>query len=277
MINPKILIVDDLIENIKVIIRMLEQSHPQYRLYQANDARSAIKLTESIALDLIITDWDMPGLSGIDLIRELKENAKTAHIPVIVVTGIMLTPEDLEIAFSAGAHDYIQKPVHAVELCARAHSALTLASSHHEALEKKNLELVEKTLMLIKINEFNISFTEKMHKLMQLLDANPEAGEIVQLLMAELDVNIKQCNWQHFEIAFKNVHANFGKNLLSAFPALTPGEIRLCTLIKLGLNTKEMASLLYQSPESIKVSRSRLRKKLQLPNEANLENFFAAI
>lgn len=277
MFNPKILIVDDLIENIRLIIRMLEYAHPQYRLYQAGSGRAALVLAEEISFDLIITDWDMPGFSGIDLIRALKENPNSAHIPVIVVTGIMLTPEDLKIAFVAGAHDYIQKPVNQVELCARSHAALTLALSHQREIEKKNLELVEKTLMLTKINEFNIDFTGKLHKLQTLLSDHPEAKAQTDLLIEELDVNIKQNNWQHFEVAFENVHADFRKTLMARFPQLTPGEIRLCTLIKLGLNTKDMASLLYLSPESIKVSRSRLRKKLQLPNEANLQNFFDSV
>lgn len=277
MINPKILVVDDLIENIRLIIRMLEYTHPQYRLYQAANGRAALKLVDEVSFDLIITDWDMPGFTGIDMIRALKENPKSAHIPVIMVTGIMLTPEDLEIAFVAGAHDYIQKPVNQVELCARSHAALTLARSHQREIEKKNLELVEKTLMLTKINEFNIGLTEKLHKLLPLLEELPDAKTLTDLLIDELELNIKQNNWQHFEVAFQNVHADFGKNLIARFPHLTPGEIRMCTLIKLGLNTKDMASLLYQSPESIKVSRSRLRKKLQLPNEANLQNFFSAL
>ena len=77
MINYKILIVDDQVENIQVITKLFEQSHPEYRLYQAISGNAAINLTETISFDLIISDWDMPNVSGIDLIKKIKNNQKT--------------------------------------------------------------------------------------------------------------------------------------------------------------------------------------------------------
>ncbi|MBM3403340.1 MAG: hypothetical protein FJY10_00400 [Bacteroidetes bacterium] len=56
---------------------------------------------------------------------------------------------------------------------------------------------------------------------------------------------------------------------------LTPAEIKLAVLIKLGLSNKEMATLLYQTHDSLKVSRSRLRKKMNLENDTNLFSFLA--
>jgi len=276
MANYKLLIVDDIVENIQIIIRFLEISHPEYRLYQATGGRDALELAEKISFDLILTDWDMSGMTGIGLLQALKSNAKTQHIPVIIATGVMLSSKDLDLALSAGAHDYIRKPIDPVELSARTHAALMFVSCHLQEIEKKNVELIEKTLILIKNNEFNIELAKNLEKLIEIFDNNNEAKAILIQLIDEIDLKIKQDSWQHFEIAFQNVHAEFSKNLISHYPYLTPGEVKLSTLIKLGMNVKDMASLLYQSPASIKVSRSRLRKKLQISNDINFHNFLAA-
>ena len=276
MTNYKILIVDDIVENIQTIVRFLEESHPEYRLYQATGGSSAIELTETISFDLIMTDWAMPESSGIDLIRTLKANIKTLHIPVIIVTGVMLTSQDLDTALSAGAYDYIRKPIDPVELSARVNSALMFSSCHLKEIEKKNIELVEKTLNLVKNNEFNIKIAKNLKKLLDIFDKNLEAKALINRLIDEIDQKIKSDNWQHFEIAFQNMHTEFCKNMISQFPALTRGELRHCILIKLGMSIKDMASLLYQSPESLKVSRSRLRKKLQISDDVNFHNFLTA-
>jgi len=275
MENYKILIVDDVVENIQTIIRFLEEFHPEYRLYQATGGSEAFELAKTISFNLIIADWYMPGVSGIDLIKMLKSDSKTAHIPVLLVSGVMLSSEDLDTAFEAGAYDYIRKPIDPLELSARARSALMVASCHFRELEKKNIELVEKTLILIKNNEFNIEMAKDLRKLIEIFDNDLEAKAIVHKLIDEIDQKIKQDSWQHFEIAFENVHSEFNRNLISQFPHLTPGELKICILIKLGMNIKEMTSILYQSSASLKVARSRLRKKLQISTDINLQNFLS--
>ena len=276
MVNYKILIVDDIVENIQTIARFLEVSHPEYRLYQATGGDAAFELTKKISFDLIITDWDMPKMSGIDLIRILKSDNKTTHIPVIIVTGVMLSSNDLDMALSAGAYDYIRKPIDPLELSARTHSALMFSCCHLNEIEKKNLELIEKTLILIKNNEFNIELVKKLNRLIEIFDHYHEAKTLIHSIIDELEQKVKQDSWQHFELAFQNVHSGFSKNLVSQFPNLTSGELKHCILLKLGLNIKDMASLLYQSPDSVKVTRSRLRKKLQIDNDINFHNFLAA-
>jgi len=275
MQNYKILVVDDIIENLQIILRFLEKSHPEYRLYQATNGSSAVELSETTSFDLIISDWDMPEITGIDIIKALKSNVKTRHIPIIIVTGVMLTSEDLDTALAAGAYDYIRKPIDSVELSARVHSALMFAECHLKEIEKKNIELAEKTLILIKNNEFNIEMASKLHKLLDVFDDNLEAKALIHRIIEDIDQKINQDSWQHFELAFQNVHTDFSKNLLNQFPHLTLAELKLCILIKLGLNIKDISSLLYQSPDSIKVARSRLRKKLSVDNDISVFNFLS--
>jgi DNA-binding response OmpR family regulator len=275
MENYRILIVDDTIETIQTISCLLEESHPEYRLYQATCGFEALKLTESISFDLIISDWIMPEISGLDLVKILKSTIKTCHIPVIIATAVKLTSNDLETALSAGAYDYIRIPIDPVELTARVNSALALVSCHLKEIEQKNLELVEKTLFLVKNNEFNIDLQKKLNKLLDIFENNSEVNALIHNIINEIEIKIKRDSWERFKIAFNNVNTEFNKNLINQFPHLTPSEIKLCIFIKLGMNIKDTSSLLYLSPNSLKVARSRLRKKLQLNTETSLQNFLA--
>jgi DNA-binding response OmpR family regulator len=227
-------------------------------------------------VDLIISDWDMPGFSGIDLIRGLKANPRTRHIPIVIVTGVMLTSKDLDIALTEGAFDYIRKPIDPVELAARVNSALQISFCHARELEQKNIELAEKTLILIRNNEFNIEMAGRLRNLLEIFEHKKEAQELIYTLIDEIEQKIHQDTWQDFELAFQNVHTDFIRNIISKYPELTPGELRLAILIKLGMNIKDMASLLYQSPSSLKVARSRLRKKFRIGNDVNFSSFLAA-
>jgi Sigma-70, region 4. len=69
------------------------------------------------------------------------------------------------------------------------------------------------------------------------------------------------------------VHDDFFKRLLLTYPQLTPGDLRLAAYLKLNLSSKEIAPLLNISVRGVENKRYRLRKKLGLPEEANLTEF----
>ena len=276
MINFKILVVDDNVENIQTILRILEESHPEYRLYQANGGHAAFELARKISFDIILTDLDMPVCSGFELIQLLKSDIKTSRIPVIIFTGVMLSPEDLSKSLSAGAVDFIRKPVEPIELCARVDSAMISYSVHLKELEQKNINMAEKTLNLINNNRFIIKIAIELNKFLERFDLSSDEQEMINKLIEEINQTINTGSWQNFEIAFQNIYSDFCKNLVSKYPGLTPGELKHCILLKLGINIKDMASLLYQSPKSLKVARSRLRKKLEIPANTNFFNFLAS-
>jgi diguanylate cyclase (GGDEF)-like protein len=145
-----ILVVDDQLTNVKLIIGMLKKTGELYKLEQALDGRSALRIAEKKTPDLIIMDWEMPGLNGIETIELLKQNEKTKDIPVIMATGVMTSSENLRKAMNAGAVDYIRKPIDHVELSARVHSALLLGESQKEVTRRKEeLENLNETLFLL--------------------------------------------------------------------------------------------------------------------------------
>ena len=96
--NYKILVVDDMIESLQVMVNFIQRSNPEYTIYQSNSSKQALKIIRQTLPDLIITDWDMPELDGIELIRELKADDNTKDIPVIMATGVMLTSDNLKKA-----------------------------------------------------------------------------------------------------------------------------------------------------------------------------------
>lgn len=131
--QPKvILIVDDQIENLNIISSIFETECPNTEIVNAPNGLIALKLIEKVQPDLIITDWEMPEMDGIELIKQLKKNSISADIPIIMCTGVMTSSESLEIALNAGASDYIRKPVDQVELIARTKANLHLSEKYNE-------------------------------------------------------------------------------------------------------------------------------------------------
>ena len=274
--KKKILIVDDIIENIQVIVSVFEKYEPDFALYQAINGELALKIAEKIKPDLIISDWNMPNMSGIELLKHLKKNIELKNIPVIMATGVMTTVEHLQIALQAGAVDYIRKPIEEVEIVARVHSALNLVESHTKILKQKNNELIENTLFLIRNNKFNVKLIRDLMLLRNKFDKNSnEIPQIIENIIKSIDKKIKTDSWKRFEVTFNTVHEDFYKNITLDFPNLTTSEIKLCAFLKLGLNSKDVAAILFISPQSVKVARSRLRKKLDIEKNTNLQSFFS--
>lgn len=268
----RILIVDDHPENIQLIADIITTSFPNARLFQAIRVDIAIELCTRIKFDLIISDWEMPEKTGIDLIRSLKEDPATRQIPVIILTAIMLTAENLEIGLSAGAHDYLRSPVDPLELTARVNAALKLSQLHLKEIKEKDRQLMEKTLIHVKNNEFNRELIRQLQPLLEICKDNQKAMDVIANSITSIEQKINEDSWKSFEVAFQNIHGDFIKNLLLKHPYLTRCELRLCILLKLDLNTKDIASMLFQSPESLKVSRSRLRNRLGMTEEDSFHN-----
>jgi len=105
--QPLILAVDDEASNLQ-LLRQILQDH--YRLRFAKDGPRALELAREERPDLILLDVMMPGMSGYEVCAALKADPALAAIPVIFVTALNDTDDELE-GFAAGAVDYITKPV----------------------------------------------------------------------------------------------------------------------------------------------------------------------
>jgi DNA-binding response OmpR family regulator len=112
----KILLVDDNEIILKVLSNILESEG--YLISAAKNGLEALKLTFQEKPDLIITDFIMPGMDGVALIKKLKNQLATRFIPIIMLTA--KDEEDAEVeGIDAGADDYLTKPVNAKRLLVR--------------------------------------------------------------------------------------------------------------------------------------------------------------
>lgn len=114
----QILLVEDMPDLAQVVIRELEAAG--YSVTHAADGESALQLEKDDHFQLVILDWMLPGMNGLDVLRNLR-----AHSPVSV---LMLTARDAEIdrvlGLEVGADDYLTKPFSMRELIARVHAML---------------------------------------------------------------------------------------------------------------------------------------------------------
>jgi putative two-component system response regulator len=133
-----ILVVDDEASNLHLLREILQD---QYRLLFAKDGKRALELARLERPDLILLDVMMPGMTGHEVCRQLKTDQVSAAIPVIFVTALSDTADELE-GFNAGAVDYIAKPVSPPIVKARVRTHLSLV--HMDELKESRLQIVQR-------------------------------------------------------------------------------------------------------------------------------------
>ena len=141
----------------------------------------------------------------------------------------------------------------------------------NEILELKNKELTESALRLIEKDEFISSIKKKLAN----QEDNIDVGVIKRMLKSI--EGSPGSNWREFEARFTTINQSFYNELKSKYPNLSQTDQKICALVKLNFPSKDMAKLLGISVESVHTSRYRLRKKLNLDRNDNLEEFINQI
>lgn len=154
-------------------------------------------------------------------------------------------------------------------------------SVKQQEIEKLSSDLIlkerELTTKTVFINQKNVLLQKLIQELEILKNNNGGAGNNIVQLQHELKQELSPNSWKEFEIQFNEVHPGFQNRILERFPELSPTERRLCTFLRLNMNTREIASLTGQTFKSLEVARTRIRKKMDIPHEGNLTNFIALI
>lgn len=160
-------------------------------------------------------------------------------------------------------------------------SKAALSESQNEKLgveiKYKNQELALTTMHLVQKAEILLAVQEGLHHIQEKSPDQVVKKEIQQLLnMVNFDVKLDS-DWEHFAQYFDQVHVDFLKNLRDKFQQLSTSDLKLCAYLRMNLSTKEIAPLLNISVRGVEGSRYRLRKKLNLSNDANLTEFILGI
>ena len=132
--KPTVLIVDDENINLLVLEKILSED---YTLYKATNGTDALRLAKRMKPDIVLLDIMMPGLTGFDVIKELKSAERTRDIPVIYVTGLDSDDEE-EKGFLLGAADYITKPFSSAVVKSRIENQISSIKRIRE-LQEKNI------------------------------------------------------------------------------------------------------------------------------------------
>jgi len=135
----RILLVDDDERNLRVLKGILAPL--QYDLREATNGEDALALVAEDPPDLILLDVMMPGMSGFEVCKRLKNDEQTHFIPIVLVTALTERESKLE-GVEAGADDFLNKPVDVIELRTRVASLLR-SKSFHDELEAQYLALKE--------------------------------------------------------------------------------------------------------------------------------------
>ncbi|HOE05374.1 MAG TPA: response regulator [Bacteroidales bacterium] len=271
----KILVIDDEPVNVAAIKTILENE--PIEILAAYNGWSGIEIATAEKPDLIILDCQMPVNDGYTTLVKLKKNPETQHIMVVMITGVMKSYYYVLNTLNAGAVDFIRKPFDETELKARLRSLLKLVDYHKKELSQKDVELVQSAIKLVKCNEFNIDVVQMLNQIIG--EGNDKMVPVSKLieLREVIENKLHTDSWKQLEDHFNSVNPDFQTNLVSRHPNLTPSEIKLATLLRLNLSTKHIAGILYLSADSVRVARTRLRKKLDLKPESNLTAYIFSL
>lgn len=106
--NMKILVVDDF-STMRRIIKNLLKELGFTNIDEADDGVTALPMLQQGQYDFLVTDWNMPGMTGIDLLKNVRADPVLAHLPVLMVTA-EAKREQIIMAAQAGVNGYVVKP-----------------------------------------------------------------------------------------------------------------------------------------------------------------------
>ena len=169
--KTNILIADDEPNQLELMAYNLETSG--FRTIKARDGKNALQLIEDHSPDLVILDWMMPAMSGIDLCRTLRSRSETKQLPIIILSA-RSDDSDKSLGLDTGADDYISKPFSPKELISRVNALLRRSRPAliNNILEHENLK-ISLNEMIVTYFDKNIKLGPKELKLLTLLMERP--------------------------------------------------------------------------------------------------------
>lgn len=146
-----------------------------------------------------------------------------------------------------------------------------------EEIRHKNQELASTTMHLVQRSEMIHKLRNQLEKLQKEVKDTPAKKQVDSLLRLLTQDDELAREWDQFAHHFDQVHSDFLKRLKNQFPQLTSNDQKLCAYLRMNLATKEIAPLMNISIRGVEVGRYRLRKKLSLDTQVDLNEFMMNI
>lgn len=116
-----------------------------YNVDHVLSGEKVLELIKKNAYDLVLLDWNMPGMTGLDVLVEIRESYLPSELPVIMVTSMNET-EKIVYALDQGCNDYITKPITIETVAARVKTQITLKRLHEQHTAKNKLEVINEVI-----------------------------------------------------------------------------------------------------------------------------------
>lgn len=269
----RVLIVDDERMSRSYIRNMALRIAPDLLIFEASSAGQALDCMEERSFDILFLDIQMPEVNGIQLLEQVSSRPSE----LIFITA---HPQYAIRAIREGASDYLLKPIRKAafrETLLKTIDRLNKKAEDAAFQEKIRGELWKANASLQAYAADSRAKSEKISELQAEIerigsgvkDVPPEQITILEKLRKA--TILTEDDWLSFKELFEKVHRHFFVRLKETYSDLSPAETRLFALIRLDLSTKEMATMLGVSPETIRQTKWRMRKKMNLPEYLALE------
>ncbi len=244
----------------------------------------------SYKIDQISSDWSEWQLNGKISLLQLPEGKYTMRVRSYVPKGdlpeisllievkspwyystfaIVIYAVLLWIILRIGLNSYLKKQKQNEE---QRMQQLKNDMLETELQNKKNELMLQTTNLVRKSNLIHTLLNELEHQKNSLGERYPNKMYNRMRSLIENTLDDKN-DWVAFESYFNSAHQNFIKRFSQQYTDITPGDIRMCCLLRMNLSTKEIASLLHVSVRAVELRRYRLRKRIGLESDTNLVEF----
>jgi DNA-binding NarL/FixJ family response regulator len=201
------------------------------------------------------------------IIAEQKiEIGNKRFIIVVVILGLIIL---VVLLFLLLVHQ--RKSRKTLELTAKINLQTLEKEAHKGVLDAQTREISSYSLLVSNKNEIMNKIMALNEQIIQNKeDAEKTAKAINELIKSNLSIDKE---WDNFKLHFEKVHPNFFEKLKQSCKELTEDNLKTCAYIKIGMSNKQIAHLLNVAPNSIIISRYRMKKKLQLSDSEDLKTF----
>jgi ligand-binding sensor domain-containing protein/DNA-binding CsgD family transcriptional regulator len=165
--------------------------------------------------------------------------------------------------------------MHQLEIDSNEKQIVQLQNEKLEAdVNFKNKELATLGMHLLQKNKLISKIKEEITQVGKAAPADGDYNSYIKKVIRLLnEAENGDADWEQFSVHFDHVHSNFLSKLKAKFPSLGANDLKLCAYLKMNLSSKEIAQLMGISSRAIEVSRYRLRKKIQVPQELSLFDY----